>query len=103
MKRYSLIYLLNDQYQHVGFVSHSEAEAIMAQLLTNTKRTPIGIYDAKTELFQWASPHQLPYNQASTEEQAQRGNGIISIAQALRRRDASWHPADGFGRPGFFA
>ena len=103
MKRYSLIYLLNDQYQHVSFDAHSEAVTVMERLLTNPKRQPLGIYDAKTELFQWSSPHQLPYSQASTEEQAQRGNDIISVAQALRRRDASWHPADGFRRPSFFA
>ena len=68
MKRYSLVYLLNDQHQHIGFVSHAEAVTVMEQLLSNPKRQPIGIYDAKTELFQWSSPYQLPYNQVSTEE-----------------------------------
>ena len=103
MKRYSLIYLLKDQYQHIGFVTHDEAQSVMAQLLTNPKRKPVGIYDDKTELFEWAPAYQPHYNQASTEEQAARGNDIIAIAQALRRRDASWHPADGFRRPSFFA
>ena len=103
MKRYSLVYLLNDQHQHIGFVSHAEAVTVMEQLLSNPKRQPIGIYDAKTEPFQWSSLYRLLYNQAGTEEQAQRGNDIISITQALRRLDASWHPADGFRRPSFFA
>ncbi|MBO0949143.1 hypothetical protein [Fibrella forsythiae] len=103
MKRYSLIYLLKEQYQHVGFESHAEAEALLHQLLTNSKRKPIGIYDAKTELFEWAPSYKPNFDQASTEEQARRGNGIITIAQALRRRDSSWNPGDGFRRPSFFA
>ncbi len=103
MKRYSLIYLLKDQHQHVGFVSHAEANSLLQRLLTDSKRTPIGIYDAKTELFEWAPAYQPQFNQASTEEQAQLGNEIITIAQSLRRRDSSWHPADSFRRPSFFA
>ncbi|MEZ0485251.1 hypothetical protein [Fibrella aquatica] len=103
MKRYSVVYLLKDQYQHIGFANHADAELLLKQLVTDNRRTPVGIYDAKTELFNWAPSHQAQYNSASTEEQARRGNDIIAITQALRRRDASWHPADGFRRPSFFA
>lgn len=103
MKRYSLIYLLKDQYQHIGFDKHPDAKVVLEQLINDPKRTPIGIYDAKTELFDWVPAYQAHFDQASIEEQAQHGNGIITIAQALRRRDSSWHPADGFRRPSFFA
>ncbi|WP_375444952.1 hypothetical protein [uncultured Fibrella sp.] len=103
MKRYSLVYLLKDQYQHIGFTDRTDAEGLLRQLLTDSKRVPIGIYDAKTELFDWAPSYKAHFDQASTEEQASRGNSIITIAQSLRRRDSSWHPADGFRRPSFFA
>jgi hypothetical protein len=103
MKRFSLIYLLKEQYQHVGFATREEAESVLQQLLTNSKRIPVGVYDAKTELFDWAPSYQPNLNQASIEEQAHQANSIIAIAQALRRRDSNWHPADGFRRPGFFA
>ncbi|MEZ0539782.1 hypothetical protein [Fibrella arboris] len=103
MKRYSLIYLLKDQYQHIGFDTSTEAQATLQQLLASSKRVPVGIYDAKTELFDWAPAYQPHMNQADTEELARLGHAIISIVQALRRRDSSWHPGDGFRRPSFFA
>lgn len=103
MKRYSLIYLLKEQHQHVGFVTHAEAKSLLQKMLTDPKRTPVGIYDAKTELFEWAPSFHPQFNQAGIEEQARLGHEIITIAQALRRRDSTWHPADSFRAPSFFA
>ncbi|GAB3882910.1 hypothetical protein [Spirosoma agri] len=103
MKRYSVIYLLREQYQHVGSATLSEAKTVLQKLSTDKRRIPIGIYDAKTELFEWEPNRQHELNNASISEQGNRGHHIITIAEALRRRDSGWHPADGFQRPSFFA
>lgn len=103
MNRFSVLYLLNEQYHHIGSNTHDEAVTLLAKLQENTKRTPIGIYDAKTELFEWEPNQKQHYEQASIEEQGKWGKQIITIAQALRRRDSNWQPTGGFRRPGFFA
>lgn len=103
MKRFSVLYLLREQYQHVGCATYAEAKAVLQKLSTNPRRMPVGIYDDKTELFEWEPTRQQTYNQASIGEQGHHGNHIIEIAQALRRRDGSWHPAADFRRPSFFA
>lgn len=103
MNRFSVLYLLNDQYHQVGSNSHDEAVALLDKLQTTTKRIPVGIYDAKTELFEWEPSQEEQYNQADIEEQGRLGIQIITIAQALRRRDSSWQPTSGFRRPSFFA
>ncbi|QJW90018.1 hypothetical protein HNV11_11845 [Spirosoma taeanense] len=103
MKRYSVLYLLQEQYHHIGCTSYAQARTVLQTLLQDSRRTPVGIYDAKTELFEWEPGGQQAYNQASIEEQSRQAEQVITIAQALRRRDASWHPALNFQRPSFFA
>jgi hypothetical protein len=103
MNRFSVLYMLNGQYHHIGCASHPEAVTILSQLTNNPRRTAVGIYDAKTELFEWEPSRQHTYNQADIEEQGQLATQIINVAQALRRRDASWQPAGPFRRPSFFA
>lgn len=103
MKRYSVLYLLKEQYHHIGSTTHSEAKALLQRLAADAKRTPVGIYDSKTELFEWEPTRQREYNQASIEEQGRLGNQIILIAQALRRRDSNWYLTGQFQRPNFFA
>ncbi len=103
MNRFSVLYFLNEQYHHVGSNSHDEAVALLNKLQTTIKRIPVGIYDAKTELFEWEPNQDKQYNRADIEEQGRMGKQIITIAQALRRRDSSWQPTFGFRRPSFFA
>lgn len=103
MKRLSVIYLLNGRYHHVASDTPTEAKALLEKLSTDQRRKPVGIYDAKTELFDWEPDQQQAYDQASISEQAQRSNYITSIAQALRRRDASWQPTADYRKPSLFA
>lgn len=103
MNRFSVIYQFREQYHHVSCNSRAEAESIL-QLVANHKgRKPVGIYDAKTELFDWDASRQEQYERASFEGQGQLGEQIITIAQALRRRDASWQATGEVRRPSFFA
>lgn len=103
MKRYSVLYLLKEQYHHIACSTHQEAKTIMQRLLTDAKRTPVGIYDDKTELFEWEPLRQRDYNRAAISEQGKLGDQIITIAQALRRRDSSWQPTAQPQRTSFFA
>ncbi|GAB3800190.1 hypothetical protein GCM10028819_25020 [Spirosoma humi] len=95
--------MLNGQYHHISLATYSDAQSVLQNLSKNTKRVPVGIYDAKTELFEWEPDRQKNYNQASIEEQGRLADQIVTIAQALRRRDASWQPASMLRRPSFFA
>lgn len=103
MNRFSVLYQFKDQYYHIGRNTQAEAKALLQLVAADPRRSPIGIFDAKTELFEWAPHYQQQMDQATIGEQGSRGNHIISIAQALRRRDSGWNPADGFQRPSFFA
>jgi hypothetical protein len=103
MNRFSVLYTRKGQYHHIGSATHSEAMSILQNLSTNSKRVPVGIYDAKTELFEWEPSLQHTYNQSNIEEQGKLADQIITIAQALRRRDTSWQPVGMFRRPSFFA
>jgi hypothetical protein len=103
MNRFSVLYMLNGQYHHISCNTHSEAISILQTLSANPSRTAVGIYDAKTELFEWEPGRQHNYNQAEIEEQGQLATQIINVAQALRRRDASWQPSGSLRRPSFFA
>lgn len=95
--------MLNGQYHHSICSTHQEAVSILQNVSSNPKRIPVGIYDDKTELFEWETSRQQAYNQGDIEEQGKLANQIISVAQALRRRDASWQPAVTVRRPSFFA
>ncbi|WP_080054986.1 hypothetical protein [Spirosoma aerolatum] len=86
MNRFSVIYLLKKQYHHIDCATHAEADALLAQLLTQDGYRPIGIYDAKTELFFWEPTRQHQYDKASIEKQGKQGNQMIRIAQTLRQR-----------------
>jgi hypothetical protein len=103
MKRFSVLYLLNEQYHHVGCNTQTEAQSVLHKLAADKKRKPVGIYDSKTELFEWEPSRQLNYEQASIGEQGDQGNRIITIAQSLRRRDAGWLPVGDLHRPSLFA
>ena len=87
MNRFSVIYLLKRQYHHICCSTHQEAEATLANLLTQEGHKPIGIYDAKTELFVWEPTRQRQYDKASIEKQGKLGEQINRIAQSLRHQD----------------
>ena len=87
MHRFSVIYLLKRQYHHIYCTTHSEAEAVLSHLLSQQDCKPIGIYDAKTELFGWEPTRQHQYNRASIEKQGKLGDHIIQMAQTLRQHD----------------
>ena len=56
----------------------------MATLLTQEGCKPIGIHDAKTELFVWEPARQRQYDKASIEKQGKLGEQIDRIVQTLR-------------------
>ena len=91
MNRFSVIYLLKRQYHHIYCNTHQEAEAILADLLSQEGCKPIGIYDAKTELFVWEPTRQRQYDRASIEKQGKLGEQINQIAQSLRQHDEVRH------------
>ncbi len=92
MNRFSVIYLLKKQYHHIYSATHTEAESVLQHLLTQEGHTPIGIYDAKTELFYWEPKRQGKYDQSRIEEQGKLGDQITKIAQTLRHQDDAWQP-----------
>lgn len=100
--RYSLIYTLNAQYHHIGYSSQEEAQHAMSIMMTDENRIPIGIYDEKTDSFEWEMIGQYFHSQDPIEDQHRRLNEILTVARALRRRDSSWLPGY-LQKPGFFA
>lgn len=100
--RFSVVYLFHDRHQHVGCTTHEKAQAILQSLASDPARTPVGIYDDKTELFEWDLAIRSEFDQADIREQGYMGNEIISIAQALRRRDSTWESYE-FRRPSVFS
>ena len=103
MKRFSVLYTFKKQYHQFYCATQTEAEAALGQIASKEGRTPIGIYDAKTELFTWEPVRQDKYDHADIGEQGKLGNQIISIAQALRYRDLEWQRAGAPSRLSFFA
>ena len=87
MNRFSVIYLLRKQYHHIDYATYSEADLALSQLSDQVGGKPIGIYDAKTELFFWEPTRQHQYDKASIEKQGKLGDQIIRIAQTLRHHD----------------
>lgn len=100
--RYSVLYMLNDQYQHVGCPNQEEAQLVQSLMLTDENRVPVGIYDSRTDSFEWEIVGEYLSAQGSGEHQRDLEEAILTIARALRRRDASWHP-EYLQRPSFFA
>lgn len=103
MKRFSVLYTFKHQYHQIYCATLSEADTLLRQLVSKEGRTPIGIYDAKTELFTWEPGRQGKYDQADIGEQGKLGGQIITIAQALRYRDLEWQRAGAPSRLSFFA
>lgn len=91
MNRFSVIYLLKRQYQLIYCSTYQEAEATLAHLLTQEGHKPIGIYDAKTELFDWEPARQRQYDKASIEKQGKLGEQINRIVLSLRQQDEVRH------------
>ena len=91
MNRFSVIYLLNKQYHHIDCATQTEAKAILAHGLTQPGYKPIGIYDAKTELFYWEPTRQHQYDRATIERQGKIASQAIRVAQNLRYRDEAGH------------
>ncbi len=103
MKRFSVLYTLKHQHHQIYCATLAEANTVLQQIAGKGGRTPIGIYDAKTELFTWEPGRQDKYDQADIGEQGKLGNQIITIAQALRYRDLEWQRAGAPSRLSFFA
>jgi hypothetical protein len=100
--RYSVLYTLNAQYHHIGCSSQAEAQSILGMLMTDGNRIPVGIYDEKTDSFEWEIIGQYFHSQDPISEQYSRMDEILTIARALRRRDSSWQPGY-LQKPSFFA
>lgn len=84
MHRFSILYFADGQYQHLTYPTRVEAETTLDHFLATHKGVPIGIYDAKTELFYWDSKQQNEYSRMSIEEQGKLGNEAVYIIQTLR-------------------
>jgi hypothetical protein len=100
--RYSVLYTLKGQYQHVGCSSEEEAQYVLGTLMTDGNRIPIGIYDSKTDIFEWEIIGQYFHAQDPITDQQERLHEILTVSKVLRRRDSSWHPGV-MGRVSFFA
>lgn len=90
MNRFSVIYLLRKQYHHIDCATQAEADSVLQHISTQKGHKPIGIYDAKTELFYWEPTRQRQYNQSGIGEQGKLGEQMISIAQTLRQQPEVW-------------
>ena len=100
--RYSVVYLLKGHYKHIGCSTYPQAQAALNLIAEHTDRTAVGIYDDRTELFEWDAALRDEYEKASMKDQGRKGEEVISIVQAMRRRDSSWDSRE-FRRPSFFA
>ena len=100
--RYSVLYTRDGHYHHAGCSSQAEAQTVLGLMMTDENRIPVGIYDSKTDLFEWEVIGQYFHSQESISEQQSRLDEILTMARTLRRRDSSWEPGY-LQRPGFFA
>jgi hypothetical protein len=100
--RYSVLYLRDEQYHHVGCASQAEAQVVMGNMMTDANRIPVGIYDGRTDAFEWEIIGQYFYSQDSPEAQQERLEQVLNVSRVLRRRDSSWEPGY-LQRPSFFA
>ena len=100
--RYSVLYTLKGQYQHVGCSSEEEAQYVLGMLMTDGNRIPVGIYDSNTDSFEWEIIGQYFHSQDSMNDQQERLHEVLTISRTLRRRDASWQPGY-LQKPSFFA
>ena len=100
--RYSVLYTLKGQYQHVGCSSQEEGQYVLGTQMNDGNRIPIGIYDSKTDTFEFEMIGQYFHSQDPESDQQKRLHEILTVARALRRRDASWKPGV-LERVSFFA
>jgi hypothetical protein len=100
--RYSVLYTLKGQYQHVGCSSEEEAQYVLGTLMTDGNRIPIGIYDSKTDIFEWEIIGQYFHSQDLMSNPEERLQEALTVSKALRRRDSSWQPGV-MERVSFFA
>lgn len=94
MSRYSVIYLFKKQYFHISTETYTEADTVLRKLYSKKKKTPLGIYDAKTELFSWEPVRRQQYNRLTVQEQGKLGNEMIAKAQALRDKERLPEPTE---------
>ena len=92
MNRFSILYLFKGEYYHITYPTRLEAENALKGDALPQKGMPLGMYDAKTELFSWGASRQTEYNHLSIEEQGRRGNEIIKIVESLRSREEEGIP-----------
>ncbi|KAA0992948.1 hypothetical protein [Dyadobacter aurulentus] len=100
--RYSVLYTLKGQYQHVGCSSEEEAQYVLGTQMKDGNRVPIGIYDSKTDTFEFEMIGQYFHSQDPESDQQKRLQEVLTVSRALRRRDASWKPGV-LERVSFFA
>ncbi len=99
----SVIYRLNDQYHHVICSTYLEADQILQTIAADDHRMPVGIFNAATNHFDWEITGQYHFETDPVNKKLANANErIISIAESLRRRDATWRP-NHFQRASFFA
>ncbi|GAA4466287.1 hypothetical protein GCM10023189_48100 [Nibrella saemangeumensis] len=87
MKRFSVVYRLKEQYYHIPCSTYIKATMLLRKAHSTPFGKPVGIYDAKTELFQWGPLQQHLYNTLSLGEQGRQGSAIINQVQVLRQQD----------------
>lgn len=100
--RYSVLYTLKGQYQHAGCSSEEEAQHVLGMLMTDGNRIPVGIYDSKTDSFEFEIIGQYFHSQDPINDQHARLHEVLTISRSLRRRDSSWQPGH-LQTPSFFA
>ncbi|WP_428667682.1 hypothetical protein [Runella sp.] len=86
MNRFSVLYTLRKQYHHLSYSTRQEAEAVLEKISRSRRGTPIGIYDAKTELFFWERSRQKKHSLLTLGKQAKEEDSVISVVQNLRRQ-----------------
>jgi hypothetical protein len=77
-------------------------QTALSLLTSDENYIAVGIYDAKTDTFEWEIIGQYLHSQYAPAEQHTREQQMLTIARALRRRDSSWQPGY-LQKPGFFA
>ncbi|MEZ4901094.1 MAG: hypothetical protein R2822_04715 [Spirosomataceae bacterium] len=87
MNRFSILYLLQGQYQHTSYPTRAEAEDSLTHFLSNQDGVPLGIYDAKTELFYWDLAQKDKFISMGVEEEDRHSNNLINVIQMLRSQE----------------
>jgi hypothetical protein len=100
--RFSVLYTLKGQYHHAGCSSQEEAQHVLGMLMTDGNRIPVGIYDSKTDAFEFEIIGQYFHSQDPISDQQARLHEVLTISRSLRRRDGSWQPGH-LQTPSFFA